>query len=321
MKGLVSVIIPVYNVQDYLEQCLSSVIDQTYKNLEIIVINDGSTDDSSLICQRYADQDSRITFISTQNQGVSVARNTGLGLSTGEFITFIDADDFVDSDYIESLVSHTPENIDLTCCNLPLKSRLHEKTLTDSADMASLFCESGYTWGKLIRRSCITVGFHSDIWYAEDFIFYIHLLGKLRSIKTLSNNGYHYRIRAGSLSVKDKTEKHSREEFLRKNKLVMYHSEINHIAESYDKKTRQIINSHYYYIFCLLLLLFYRLKWQAVFLDKRDKMQILRLMKDNYVDFLQITGWENRNFKRFFFGSFMLAFPSVGAKIAAYMLD
>ena len=165
MDSLVSIIIPVYNVQDFLEQCLSSIVNQTYTKLEILIINDGSTDNSSLICQHYASQDSRIVFVSKGNEGVSIARNMGLALSTGEFVTFIDADDFIEPNYIETLISDMTNEIDLVCCTLPRKSKLRQKTIKEQQDMAKLFCEFGYVWGKLIRKSCIGTFFHSDIWH------------------------------------------------------------------------------------------------------------------------------------------------------------
>ena len=255
MNGLVSIIIPVYNVQEYLEQCLESVVRQTYTNIEIILINDGSTDNSSVICDKYAKQDTRVIFISKDNQGVSSARNMGLMASAGDFVTFIDSDDFIEENYIELLLSQMTEQTDLVCCSLPANSKLIGKTLIKPHEMAQLFCEFGYTWGKLIRKNCIKTYFHPGMWYAEDFIFYIQLIGQLRSIKILAWNGYHYRIRLGSLSVKDKGEQHTKEEFLRKNTFALYYRENIQSIHKYDKRSKQLIKSHCYYVFCLLLLL------------------------------------------------------------------
>jgi len=107
MNPLISIIIPVYNVESYLKDCLESVINQTYKNLEIIIINDGSQDNSKEICYNYAKKDSRIKLINKKNEGVSAARNTGMDLATGEYISFIDSDDYIDNDMIE--IFYKPE--------------------------------------------------------------------------------------------------------------------------------------------------------------------------------------------------------------------
>ena len=99
----ISVILPVYNVEKYLRQCLDSVINQTYKNLEIILVNDGSTDNSGKICEEYALNDERIKVIHKENGGISSARNAAIDIAKGQYITFIDSDDDVELDYIDYL--------------------------------------------------------------------------------------------------------------------------------------------------------------------------------------------------------------------------
>lgn len=110
---LLSVIVPIYNLNTFLPICLDSLIRQTYKNLEIILINDGSTDNSGEICNKYAERDSRIKVIHQNNQGVSAARNAGLDLSKGNYITFVDGDDWCDKDYFEKSVKVFEENNDV----------------------------------------------------------------------------------------------------------------------------------------------------------------------------------------------------------------
>ena len=95
-KIKISVIVPIYNVEQYLSQCLDSIINQTYTNLEIILINDGSTDNSEKICNQYKLLDPRIIVIHKTNGGLSDARNTGIKIATGDYISFVDADDFID---------------------------------------------------------------------------------------------------------------------------------------------------------------------------------------------------------------------------------
>ena len=100
---MITVIIPIYNVSKYLKNCLESVINQTYKNLEIICINDGSTDNSGKICDEFAKKDSRITVVHQENQGAGAAKNTGLELIEGEYFSIIDSDDYIDCDALRIL--------------------------------------------------------------------------------------------------------------------------------------------------------------------------------------------------------------------------
>ena len=103
MTEKITVIVPVYNVENYLNKCLDSILKQTYQNLEIIVVNDGSTDNSGTICQEYAQKDNRIVYIEKENGGLSDARNAGLDRTTGSYITFVDSDDWIEQDYVETL--------------------------------------------------------------------------------------------------------------------------------------------------------------------------------------------------------------------------
>ena len=110
MKPLISVIVPVYNVEEYLPKCLESIINQTYKNLEIILVDDGSTDNSGIICEDYAEKDKRIKVVHQTNLGISAARNAGLDLCSGDYITFVDSDDYIECDEIEVLVDQIVPN-------------------------------------------------------------------------------------------------------------------------------------------------------------------------------------------------------------------
>lgn len=118
MKNKISVIIPLYNKENYIEQCLKSIVSQTYKNLEILIINDGSIDNSINICEKYFNQDKRIKLVTTENNGASHARNLGISMSTGDFISFIDADDIISNVYYEHLLNlQSKYHSDITECN------------------------------------------------------------------------------------------------------------------------------------------------------------------------------------------------------------
>lgn len=106
VEGLVSIVIPVYNAEDYLRRCLDSILEQSYRDIEIILVNDGSKDDSSEVCKYYQNLDSRIKYFYKENGGASSARNYGIDKARGEFITFVDADDWLSNDAIEVQSSH-----------------------------------------------------------------------------------------------------------------------------------------------------------------------------------------------------------------------
>lgn len=118
MDKLISIIVPVYNVEKYLEECIDSILNQTYKNLEIILVDDGSTDKSGIICEDYAKIDSRIKVIHKKNGGLSDARNVGIDKALGEFIIFVDSDDYIDKDMCQILINYVCEyNVDIVSCN------------------------------------------------------------------------------------------------------------------------------------------------------------------------------------------------------------
>lgn len=117
-EKLISIIVPVYNVEKYLRQCLDSLISQIYENTEIILVNDGSTDCSGTICEEYAQRDGRIIVVHQENQGLSGARNTGLRLSKGDYIAFVDSDDMVSQNYLSVLYGLLMRyDADIACCH------------------------------------------------------------------------------------------------------------------------------------------------------------------------------------------------------------
>lgn len=109
-KDLVSIVVPIYNVEDYLRECIDSILEQTYKNIEIILVNDGSQDNCGKICDEYGKRDRRIKVIHKKNGGLSDARNTGINEATGKYIAFVDSDDYVEKKYIELLYKAIKDN-------------------------------------------------------------------------------------------------------------------------------------------------------------------------------------------------------------------
>ncbi len=159
---LVSVIIPIYNVEEYVEECIQSVLNQTYKNIEVILVDDGSTDGSGEICNTYSDE--RITVIHQENKGLAEARNVGIAAANGEYIYFIDSDDYISKTLIENLlVSIVKTGLLIACCNYTRKKEnLYSGDVTDVKIMDTfsaingLFNDRGYrfyVWNKMFHRS------------------------------------------------------------------------------------------------------------------------------------------------------------------------
>lgn len=183
MNPLISVIIPVYNTACYLERCIESITNNTYKNLEIICINDGSKDNSLELLSSLAQKDSRIIIIDKENEGVSVARNEGIKRATGEFISFIDSDDWIHPKYFEILYNGVLEkNWDIVMCDYePEKEfqpfpNIKDYNLTSQNNLfETSFVE--YIWGKLYRADIIKkYTFPKGIKIAEDTFYNVSLI-------------------------------------------------------------------------------------------------------------------------------------------------
>ena len=127
MTPLISIIVPVYNVELYLSKCVDSILAQTYTNLEIFLVDDGSSDRSGRLCDEYAKQDKRIKVIHKKNEGQSDARNVAINMATGEFISFIDSDDYVTENYIMTLYSLIEKYRQFCICQIILNLTIHQR--------------------------------------------------------------------------------------------------------------------------------------------------------------------------------------------------
>ena len=207
MNAKISIIIPVYNVEKYLDKCLSSVISQTYKNIEIIVVNDGSPDNSDLICQEYAQKDSRIIYIKQENKGVSAARNVALDVATGDFITFVDSDDFVDNQFIEkyySAIENTGTDIAIFSMYENVNGKFTKYTITDKnkmitshqaiLDLVQDYNIKSYLWDKIFKKSLFdNLRFEENRTY-EDLLIMYKLFERARSIYYSTDAYYYYNL-------------------------------------------------------------------------------------------------------------------------------
>lgn len=216
----VSVIIPVYNVEKYLTRCLQSVCGQTMKDIEIICVNDGSTDRSLQILQEYAQQDGRIKVINQENQGLSVARNVGIDNSVAEYISFIDSDDFIHHNFLEVLYNAIKKtNSDISGCNfqkitkqegtLSIKSNI--KAEISANPLKTLLHKKNYihfnVWNKLYRRDIISnIRFPIGI-YFEDWVFNTIVFDKATRFAWIDQPLYGYRISSDSIMRSSFNEK------------------------------------------------------------------------------------------------------------------
>ena len=211
---LISIIVPVYNVENYLRQCLDSIMGQTYQNFECLLINDGSPDHSADICREYISKDSRFLYFEKENGGVSSARNLGIEHSKGEYITFIDSDDWVDSDYLEVLYNALiDENADVSvsiykrfhmadnCWYFHSFQRGYEKKiftgseLIDNLQLLSSFDHSyGSVCGKLVKSVRVeTIRFNEETTLGEDMEFWYKLYLISDKIVYVNKDTYIYR--------------------------------------------------------------------------------------------------------------------------------
>lgn len=224
-----SVIIPIYNVEPYIRQCLDSVINQTYKNLEIILIDDGSPDNCGAICDEYAQKDDRIVVIHKQNGGVGAARNDGIKRATGEWVTFVDPDDWCELEYYKRMSDEMIDSVDIFCsggcfreygnetieCHAFTDSVLFEgreqtdflmaKTLAaKKGDPANInIYSSGAVWDKLFNRSFLLqnqLRFDTTLHPMEDLLFNFLAFDKADRVATCSYIGYHYRQQVATSS-------------------------------------------------------------------------------------------------------------------------
>lgn len=223
-KDMISVIIPIYNAEKYLKRCIESILNQTYKNLEILLINDGSTDKSKDICNEYKEKDSRIKIINKENEGVSKTRNIGLNLAIGEYIFFMDSDDFLDKTAMEIMYNEASK-YKIIKLNYKVMKNNREKDRTRYCGIFSreqLLKEiisgkiGGFCWGYLIKRELIqNINFNENTSHMEDTIFIIQLLKNVDYIKMIDNSYYYYCINTSSLtSVKSTNILKTIEEYL-----------------------------------------------------------------------------------------------------------
>lgn len=215
---IISVIVPVYNVEKYLDRCVQSILAQSFQEFELILVNDGSTDSSLEICQKYKEKDHRIILISQENKGLSAARNTGLRNIHGDYICFIDSDDFIEKDYLKLLYSNLKENdSDISMCEYFLTDEAGKQysivKLNEPEGISKLsgkgtfyyFYKDNYepnvvAWNKLYKSSIFKNLRYKEGYYFEDEFIALSLYYTAKSVSFLRLPLYNYVQRSGSIT-------------------------------------------------------------------------------------------------------------------------
>lgn len=210
----ISTIVPVYNVEKYLTKCIDSIINQTYKDLEIILVDDGSTDNSGQICDQYAKKDNRIKVIHKENGGLSDARNVGIKNSTGEYLSFIDSDDYIDKDMIECLYNAiTNTNSDIAVCGKYIEGETGKYYLKNVNSQLKIY-DSKEALKSILTNNLIDVSACDKLFiktlfkdiqfpknkYFEDMGTIYKLIDLCNSIVHIGSAKYHYIQRQDSIT-------------------------------------------------------------------------------------------------------------------------
>lgn len=286
---LLTVIVPMYNASTYINNCIESILRQTYKNIEIILINDGSTDNTELICKKYQQIDSRIVLINQENKGVSIARNLGLNNANGEYITFIDSDDTIERDTYQIVLNKMNEqNADIGI----FKYRRYDSYTNNSIEYG-ISEEKSYTfpeiledylslndykklgeanWNKVFRKNCIKNIKFKTIRIGEDFLFNYEAFKNASKIVNIPLVLYNYYINNNSATLSE----------FNKGKLIEYIESrkevLNDVCKNYSKYSKNaficMCDTYYYSILKFLE--------EKNLRKEKDFIEILNMYKELY---------------------------------------
>lgn len=214
--GLISIIVPIYNVSKYLDKCVESILNQNYKNIELILVDDGSTDGSEKKCDDWAKKDSRVVVIHKENGGSADSRNVGMEAAKGEYIGFVDSDDWIAPEMYEKLIEVIHErNLDMSVCffkavsdeNYEFNNTEYPTTEYTGRDFANLIIAekkpriSYAIWKCLYKREVIKgIKFYKGVHYNEDAVFLIESLWNARKMAFIEAPMYYYRVHESSIS-------------------------------------------------------------------------------------------------------------------------
>lgn len=308
MNNLVSIIVPIYNVDRYLDECIHSIVNQTYRNLEIILINDGSKDKSYDICKKYANLDNRIILIDKENGGSASAKNYGLKIATGDYIAFVDSDDFIENDMIEYMVEQIVKtNVDIIQCefvnlykdsNHVNQSQIETKILS-SQEFLRLFLiewKNSLFWNKLFKKEVIENLYFQEGRCIDDEFFTYKCVINSTNIAVSNKIVYNYRMRKSSVMRSETSQRQILRD--RIDYLIERYEIITSIYKELDNEflenmlTYFLIISRNYYInenlinYMKNILKPIKFKIIASNIDIRVKIKIIKLMISNSKKYL-----------------------------------
>ena len=253
---MISVIVPVYNVEKYLEECLDSIQNQTYSDIEVILVNDGSLDNSKDICEKYCKEDNRFKLINQANQGQSVARNHGVAASTGEFIAFVDSDDIIRQDYLEVLIRYMSEEVDIVESQFTVHKKeffnenykeinvIFEGDSEEAVKAVPKHVLSVNPVTKLYRRSVVEAVPYLEGLIFEDIYSGVGMLKYIRRIIKSDYTGYYYRQHGTSTMHRTFTEKNLNV-FTVSDKLVEMYSDRENLLPYIGNYLVHVTTMHY----------------------------------------------------------------------------
>ena len=263
MNPKISVIVPIYNVEKYLEKCISSLLDQSFTDFELILVNDGSPDNCGKICDKFKEKDSRITVLHLENGGVCRARNKGMELATGDFYVFVDSDDWAEKDFLQDFVDHIEDDDTLIIqdCNRDNdeKSETHffgfqNKSFVLKEDFGKLFHENahyvpgGYPWNKLYSAKIIkenNLQFDPAIKLADDEKWNFEYLVHIKKLKFVENANYHYIYNPGYISNQARPFDRELKRFAFKAKFFDFALKNYQLSETDKKKVTAEVERHF----------------------------------------------------------------------------
>lgn len=314
MNHLISIIIPIYNAEIYLEECINSIIKQTYTNWELILVNDGSTDNSELICKKFSTQNNKIHYFSKKNEGVSIARNYGITKAKGKWITFIDSDDYIEEDYLHQFSSEN--NCDMIIGGYNIFG-IENKTINPESFKIITIQPDNFIYidvpesnpninilyhicGKFFRKEFINkykIIFEEHMKLAEDTCFNIEYLSYCNNICIIPYAGYYYR-------KNNYAKKRTMDYQTYRTHLFLFDNSVNNLYQRKNYRLKSIYNSINKAIFEALNEYLYLNANNSQFIDISNK-----ITKNNSLYFHQV--YPNAHIKRILLKT-CYTYPSIG---------
>ena len=270
MDALVSILIAVYNTEPYLRKCLDSVLTQTYNNIEIIIVDDGSTDNSLAICKEYEKKDSRVKVIHQENGGLAVARNTGIINSIGQYLCYLDSDDYIEPDYVEILLREmVAEDADVVVCGYYKEiSTTKNVTMVYECEglierkkaFIAMYTDNGfgaYSWNKMFKADLIKkekIFFDPELRMTQDLLWATMYFAKMDKCVYVGRPLYHYLFNESSACRNIKKTGKFNEKFLTS---LLAHEKTKELLAQEDKEIKKAFTGRYVNTYMRLILNLY----------------------------------------------------------------